>query len=209
MRNAIGREIPERIGSREVIPFGGAFATLREDRKAARHQKCAPQHEEKMLPSIEAAIEATGLSDGMTVSFHHSFRDGDRLINQVLDACAQRGLKDLRLLPTALFPVHAGIVDHIKSGLISRIEGSMNGPIGAFVSQGGKLSEPAILRSHVGAGVRLKLGTWESTLPSSLHRKPMPMAMPRASRGGRRAVRSHLQQSMLNMPNTLLSSPAI
>ncbi|MBU1050178.1 citrate lyase subunit alpha [Candidatus Bipolaricaulota bacterium] len=161
MKNAIGREIPEVIGSRNVSPYAGAFSTLRADRKAGRHQKGAPQHENKILPSLEAAIEATGLSDGMTISFHHSFRDGDRVINQVLDACARKGLKDLRLLPTALFPVHAGIVGHIESGLVSRIEGSMNGPIGAFVSQGGRLSEPAVLRSHGGRWRAIEAGDVE------------------------------------------------
>ena len=148
MKNAIGRKIPERIGSREVTPYQGAFAILRDHRKVPRHHKGAPQNEDKVLPSIEAAIEATGLSDGMTISFHHSFRDGDRVINQVLDACAKKGLKDLRLFPTALFPAHAGVIDHIKAGVVSRIDGSMNGPVGAFVSQGGRLAEPATLRSH-------------------------------------------------------------
>jgi len=148
MKNAIGREIPERIGSREVAPFQGAFAAIRNDRKLARYQKGALRDEDKVLPSIEAAIEASGLSDGMTISFHHSFREGDRVINSVLAACANKGLKDLRLFPTALFPAHAVVIDHIKAGVVSRIEGSMNGPVGAFVSQGGKLSEPAVLRSH-------------------------------------------------------------
>ena len=150
MRNAIGREIPDRIGSREVKAFQGAFATLRDGVKAARYQKGAHREENKILPSLEAAIEATGLSDGMTISFHHSFRDGDHVINQVLDACAKKGLKDLRLFPTALFPAHESVIDHIKAGVVSRIEGSMNGPVGAFISQGGKLTEPAVLRSHGG-----------------------------------------------------------
>ena len=161
MKNAIGREIPERIGSREVGPFQGAFAILRDHRKAARHHKGAPQNEDKVLPSIEAAIEATDLSDGMTISFHHSFRDGDRVINQVLDACAKKGLKDLRLFPTALFPAHAGVIDHIKAGVVSRIEGSMNGPVGAFVSQGGQLAEPAMLRSHGGRWRAVEAGDVE------------------------------------------------
>jgi len=161
MKNAIGREIPERIGSREVTPYQGAFATLRSDRKAARYQKTAPRNEEKLLPSIEAAIEATGLSDGMTISFHHSFREGDRVINRVLDACAKRGLKNLRLFPTALFSAHAGVIDHIKAGVVSRIEGSMNGPVGAFVSQGGQLAEPAMLRSHGGRWRAVEAGDVE------------------------------------------------
>ncbi len=158
MRNAVGREIPEQIGLRDVTPYQGAFSTHRDGLKKPRPQKAAPRNENKVLPSIEAAIEATGLSDGMTISFHHSFRDGDRLINQVLDACAEMGIKRLRLFPTALFAVHASVVEHIKSGVVDRIEGSMNGPIGAFVSQGGRLAEPAILRSHGGRWRAIEAG---------------------------------------------------
>jgi len=158
MKNALGREIPERIGSRTVQPFAGAFATKRTGRKAARPQKWSAPGENKVLPSLEAAIEATGLADGMTVSFHHSFREGDRVINQVVDACARAGLKNLRLLPTALFPTHSRLIDHIEKGVVNRIEGSLNGPVGAFVSQGGKLAEPGTLRSHGGRWRAIEAG---------------------------------------------------
>ncbi len=160
-RNALGREIPDRIGSREAVPFGGAFTRIPTGTKAPRPQKVAPQREDKVLPSIEAAIEACGLSSGMTISFHHSFREGDRVINLILDACARMGLKDLRICPTALFGVHEPIVGHIESGVVSRIEGSMNGPVGAFISKGGKLREPAILRSHGGRWRAIEAGTME------------------------------------------------
>jgi len=161
MRNAVDREIPERIGGRTAQPFEGAFATSREGPKASRPQKSAPQHEDKVLPTIEAAIEACGLSDGMTISFHHSFRDGDRVINRLLDACARMGIKGLRVFPTALFPVHEPLIEHIRSGVVSRIEGSMNGPVGAFVSQGGVLAEPAVLRSHGGRWRAVEAGDVE------------------------------------------------
>ncbi len=161
MKNAAGREIPERIGDRVLKPFVGAFATTPSGAKAGRPQKVAPRQEDKLLPSIDAAIAACELSDGMTISFHHSFRDGDRVVNQVLDACARRGIKDLRLFPTALFPVHRPVIEHIQSGVVSRIEGSMNGPVGAFVSQGGKLAEPAILRSHGGRWRAVEAGDVE------------------------------------------------
>jgi len=164
MRNALGREVPERLGDRELRPFEGAFAIRNEGRKAARHQKTATQHENKVLPSLDAAIEASGLSDGGTISFHHCFRDGDRLINQVLDACARKGLEGLRIFSTALFPTHAPVIDHVKSGLIDRIEGSMNGPVGAFVSQGGALAQPAVLRSHGGRWRAVEAGDVEIDL---------------------------------------------
>ena len=150
MKNALGREIPERIGDRILRPFQGAFGTTPTGRKASRPQKTVRLGENKVLKSIEAAIEATELKSGMTISFHHSFRNGDYLVNMVVDACARMGIGDLRLFPTALFPVHAPLIDHIKSGVVTRIEGSMNGPVGAFVSQGGKLKQPAVLRSHGG-----------------------------------------------------------
>lgn len=150
MKNALGREIPERIGDRTLRPFAGAFATTPTGGKAARPQKTVRLGENKVLGSIEEAIEATGLRSGMTISFHHSFRNGDCLVNMVVDACARMGIRDLRLFPTALFPVHAPLIEHIKNGVVTRIEGSMNGPIGAFVSQGGKLKQPAVLRSHGG-----------------------------------------------------------
>jgi len=172
MRNAVGREIPERIGSRDVRPFEGAFATSQTGAKAARPQKCAPRTEDKLLPSIEAAIEACGLSDGMTISFHHSFRDGDRLVNRVLDACARMGIQGLRVFPTALFPVHEPLVKHIQSGVVTRIEGSMNGPVGAFISGGGRLAEPAVLRSHG--------GRWRSIEAGDVHIDVAFIAAPQA-----------------------------
>jgi citrate lyase subunit alpha/citrate CoA-transferase len=150
MRNAIGREIPETLGDRPLRPYEGAFATAATGRKASRHQKSCRRDENKLLPSLEAAIEATGLADGMTISFHHSFRNGDRLINLVLDACSRMGIRGLRLFPTALFPVHDPVIEHIEQGVVDRIEGSMNGAVGAFISQGGKLRQPAVLRSHGG-----------------------------------------------------------
>jgi len=158
MKNALGREIPDRIGDRTLRPFQGAFATIPTGWKAARPQKTVRPGENKVLRSIEEAIEATGLKSGMTISFHHSFRNGDYLVNMVVDACARMGIGDLRLFPTALFPIHAPLIEHIKTGVVTRIEGSMNGPVGAFVSQGGKLKLPAVLRSHGGRWRAIEAG---------------------------------------------------
>ena len=112
MRNAADREMPERIGGRTVQPFEGAFATSREGPKAARPQKSAPQHEEKVLPTIEAAIEVCGLSDGMTISFHHSFRDGDRVVNRVLDLCLTKSFqaKLATIASAAGLSVRSGVI---------------------------------------------------------------------------------------------------
>jgi citrate lyase subunit alpha / citrate CoA-transferase len=85
----------------------------------------------------------------MTISFHHHFRNGDYMVNEVINRLAELGLKDIVIAPSALFPVHDQLVEHIKSGVIANIEGSMNGKIGEACSKG-LLKHTAILRSHGG-----------------------------------------------------------
>jgi citrate lyase subunit alpha/citrate CoA-transferase len=94
------------------------------------------------LVSLDSTIEVCGLSDGMTISFRHSLRSGDRVVSRVLDACASRGIEGLRVLPIVLFPVHDPLIEHIRSGVVARIEGLMNRPIGAFISEGRGLAFP-------------------------------------------------------------------
>jgi citrate lyase subunit alpha/citrate CoA-transferase len=76
----------------------------------------------------------------------------------VVAELARAGLKDITLAPSALFPVHEPLIDHIKSGVVTAIHGSLNGPVGAFVSPGGAFKEPTILRSHGGRARALAAG---------------------------------------------------
>jgi len=150
MKNKVGREIPNEIAGRKLKPFKGAFATQPDRKHKATRIKFHDPKESKVLKSLREAIEKVGLKDGDTISFHHHLRNGDYVVNMVLDTIAKMGIKDIKLAGTALFPIHEKIIQHIKSGVVTRIESSMNGPVGEFVSQGGKLAEPAVLRSHGG-----------------------------------------------------------
>lgn len=47
--------------------------------------------ETKLLPSLSAAMKAAGLRDGMTISFHHHLRNGDYILNLVLEEAAPHG----------------------------------------------------------------------------------------------------------------------
>ncbi len=150
MINAAGRETPSELAGRKLKPYRGPFSTRPSGRRKAPRIKFHDPRKSKVLKSIREAIKKVGLKDGDTISFHHHLRNGDHVVNMVLDTIARMGIKDIRLAPTALFPVHEKVIQHIKNGVVTRIEGSMNGPVGAFVSEGGKLKEPAILRSHGG-----------------------------------------------------------
>ena len=39
----------------------------------------------KVVNSLKEAIKLSGLKDGMRVSFHHHLRNGDHVINMVMD----------------------------------------------------------------------------------------------------------------------------
>lgn len=147
--NALGRMVPTEVDGRPLQPFRGAHAGQGGGKKYGGRVAAAATYNDKLLTSLDQAIEACAIRDGMTISFHHHLRNGDYLVNQVMYKLAERGLKDLVLAPSALFPTHEKLLPLIESGTISHIEGSMNGPIGRACSQG-KMKRTAILRSHGG-----------------------------------------------------------
>jgi hypothetical protein len=59
------------------------------------------------LPISAAALRECGVRDGATLSFHHHLRNGDHLMNLVLAEAARLGLRDLKIAPSSIFPVHA------------------------------------------------------------------------------------------------------
>lgn len=104
----------------------------------------------KVRRSLEEAIEATGLTDGMTISFHHHFREGDKSINRVVDTLARMGYRDLTLASSSLNRCHAPLVRHIRDGVITRIcTSGMRGDLAREISQG-LMEHPITIHSHGG-----------------------------------------------------------
>ena len=138
-KNAAGRLVPTVINGEKHVPYKGVGKHRPKGRKASPPvASCAdyPRDGNKVADSLKAALKACGLKDGMTISSHHHFRDGDLVANQVFDAAAELGVKDLRWFPSASFPCHAPIIRHLESGVVHNIEGSMNGPLGDYCSSG-------------------------------------------------------------------------
>ncbi|MBU2565897.1 MAG: citrate lyase subunit alpha [Candidatus Thermoplasmatota archaeon] len=99
------------------------------------------------LTDLKIALKKCGLKNGDTISFHHQLREGDNVLNLTLEAVKQLGVKNIRLAQTAIFNVHKPVIDYIKDGIVCRIEGSINGVVGDYVSKH-PLQNPVILRSH-------------------------------------------------------------
>jgi citrate lyase subunit alpha/citrate CoA-transferase len=147
--NALGRLVPDEIDGKKLKPFKGSHATHGGGRKIGPPIRATVDYKNKLRASLDEAIDACQIKDGMTVSFHHHLRNGDYLINMVLERLEARGLKDLVLAPSALFPVHEPIVELVEKGVVSHIEGSMNGPVGRACSLG-RMKKACVLRSHGG-----------------------------------------------------------
>lgn len=114
--------------------------------------------ENKIVPSLEEAIRKAGLKDGMTISFHHHFRNGDYVVNMVMDAIARMGFKDLVLAPSSLIDIHKPLIEHIKNGVVRRIETSgLRGDLAEEISRG-LMDIPVVFRSHGGRAAVIESG---------------------------------------------------
>lgn len=153
--NALGRPLPSSIDGRTLRPYTAAFPVPDPQGLGPRGPGPMPRsvpargRPSKLCKSWNEALDRLELHDGMTISFHHHLRDGDAVVNEAIAHIVGRGIGDLVIAPTALFPVHDSLVPLIESGAIARVEGSMNGAVGAACTRGA-MRGVSVLRSHGG-----------------------------------------------------------
>ncbi len=156
MINAVGRDIPEEIlkaTGKEV--FQGTHHFDGYEYSTASHKvKCViNSNGSKLVDSIHDVLVKCGIKDGMTLGFHHHFRNGDKVLNMVVEECHKMGIKDLTIAASSMGSQNDPIVPYIEDGTITNIQSSgVRGSIGKAISEG-KLKGLAIMRSH-GARVR-------------------------------------------------------
>ena len=137
--NAVGRPVPVEVNGREQAPYEGVGRHRARGRKhGPRITRSAdyPANGDKRVGSLREALERCGLRDGMVISSHHHLRNGDRVAIEALRIAEEMKVRDLMWFPSASFPCHEPVIDMMRRGTVHHIEGSMNGPIGEFVSRG-------------------------------------------------------------------------
>ena len=84
----------------------------------------------KVLPDIRSAIQACGIQDGAVISSHHHLRNGDHVLNSVVDEIARLGLRDITVAASSRFPVHAPLAKHMTRGTVTGLHTAyMVGPV--------------------------------------------------------------------------------
>ena len=153
MINAVGREIPEEVlKATGKEAFKGAYAYDNHEYKKAApkaHAMMDPNRS-KIVENIHEALVKCEIKDGMTISFHHHFREGDYVVNMVMDEIHKMGIKGITICASSLGKANDAIVPYIEDGTIVGIQSSgVRGKIGEAISTG-KLRDIAIMRSHGG-----------------------------------------------------------
>ena len=153
MINAVGRDIPEEIleiTGKEVFQ-GNNYKNGKAFQRASVHIRPVMDNQtSKLVANIHEALVKCNAHDGMTVSFHHHFREGDLVVNMVMEEIHKMGLKNITVSASSLGKAHAALVPMIEDGTITGIESSgVRGEIGEAISAG-KLKGLAIMRSHGG-----------------------------------------------------------
>ncbi|MCI8578712.1 MAG: citrate lyase subunit alpha [Lachnospiraceae bacterium] len=153
MINAVGREIPEEILKMTgKEPYKGAKAMDDHEftRGAAKVHAVVDPGRSKLAANIREVLEKCGIRDGMTISFHHHFREGDYVVNMVMEEIHKMGIKDLTICATSLGKAHDPLVPMIEDGTVTSLRSSgVRGKIGEAISSG-KLKNLAVMCSHGG-----------------------------------------------------------
>lgn len=153
MINAVGRDIPEEIlkaTGKEVFQ-GNHYRDGYTYRKDGPDTRCVINNEgRKLVDSIHDVLVKCKIKDGMTLGFHHHFREGDYIVNLVMEEVHKMDIKDITICASSLGKAHDAIVPYIEDGTITGIQSSgVRGKIGKAISEG-KLRGLAVMRSHGG-----------------------------------------------------------
>lgn len=124
MLNAVGREIPEEILERtgKEVFQGNNY----KDGKA--FQKASPKvtpvmrnDHDKMVKDIHEALVKCNAHDGMTVSFHHHFREGDLVVCMVMEEIDEERF-------TAALALTAALPERVFTGRYDQLMGAEEAP---------------------------------------------------------------------------------
>ena len=114
--------------------------------------------EKKLVRSLREAILLSGLKSGMSVSFHHHLRNGDYMLNRVMDEIAALGIRELTLNASSLFDTHAALEAHIQNRVVKKINTNyMSAGLGHRISEG-VMDEAVDFRTHGGRPRDIALG---------------------------------------------------
>lgn len=93
----------------------------------------------KQLKSLDDLFKELDIQENKAISFHHHLRNGDLVINQVLEKYSAHKVKDIALFPSAIFPSYQMISRLLEQDQIAHITTNyISGGVADYLSKYGK-----------------------------------------------------------------------
>ena len=92
MNKTIIDEITKIPGYENKRLFNGAYGAQPTTKKMASRPLKYFKPGQSKVHDIDYILDATGLKDGMTISFHHCLRNGDAIMHYVISKIAEKGI---------------------------------------------------------------------------------------------------------------------
>lgn len=151
MKNSLNRFVPDGYAVYE-----GSHEYKKRQPKKIKEKQCSEGF--VTLTSYSELFDKVGIKDGMTLSFHHHLRNGDYVLNAVCEEIKARGLKNMRLAPSSVFPSNRILAELIEAGNVVGISADyVNGPVAKAISEG-KMAEPLVMYTHGGRPYAIESG---------------------------------------------------
>jgi len=100
--------------------------------------KSQPTTSKKIINSFDEFFTLIPIKINKNISFHHHLRNGDYVLNMVLDFYLKEKVQDINLFPSAIFPKYTKILDLLRNNQINNITTNyLNGPVADYITNNG------------------------------------------------------------------------
>ncbi|MBN2604463.1 MAG: citrate lyase subunit alpha [Bacilli bacterium] len=111
-----------------------------------------------LINSIDELFGFIDMNENKNLSFHHHLRNGDGVINYVLQHYITKGITGLNLYPSSIFPAYTSILTLLKNQQINNITTNYcNGSVATYISENG-LPGTFTMQTHGGRARSIQEG---------------------------------------------------
>jgi len=108
------------------------------------------QSNKKIIKNLDEFFKLENIHENKNISFHHHLRNGDYVLNMVLNYYITEKVQNINIFPSAIFPTYTAIADLLRNDQINNITTNyMNGPVAKYLRENG-IKGQVTMQTHGG-----------------------------------------------------------